>query len=165
MSTSPNNNLQVTSQLDTILCDICNEMVQLDTYLAHLTECSSPENESWSEQLLPNLFNPYAHFIDIINNRPSNRYQFNIMNNPNNYEDESESSKQGLDRKVHSTCYTLVMNNKEDEPVECPVCLTVHAELRQYLCRHYLCAYCSDRWFSEHTKCPLCNKDFSLPAY
>ena len=49
---------------------------------------------------------------------------------------------------------------------QCIVCLDelqIDTEMVRLDCHvnHYLCKKCTDAWFKDHKKCPLCNQDFN----
>ncbi len=137
-----------------ITCNMCNSAIIMDDYLAHLTTCfHSMETEALSSTTSSAItrFNPLEHYINIINQLP--RLPFDL-----NSSIDYDNTSTGLDKEKHGMYYTITENKGAGD--DCPICLTAPVEFRKYICHHSFCAGCSDRWFSEKTRCPLCNRDF-----
>ena len=58
----------------------------------------------------------------------------------------------------HLTKYNLIM------PTECIICKNTYQEEDQFYktkCSHSFCMKCSEEWFNQSKKCPLCMKDIT----
>ena len=96
--------------------------------------------------------------IEAINNLLNTRT--NNYDESENYEELSQldnnNVKRGLNIKNISNAIYL------DNNIKCSICLEdfeKYQKMRKLNCNHILCEDCSEEWFSENVKCPVCMKE------
>lgn len=136
-----------------IYCSGCNEVMQYDKYLLHLTEnyCTinkndyNDGNDADDENELETIFNN-NYSIDLDN--PMIDRGFHITNLINQFDNISLSSLE-----INSTLYNI------NTIKECYICLetyNINSPFYWLKCNHEFCKQCCEKWFKISCICPLC---------
>ena len=128
---------------------------------------SSNENQQNEELNINSLISELNNNIEILNNMTENgnvyiNPTFHINRNQDEYErlmslDES-IIKKGIEISKHSK------SKNSEEEFCCPICFDSfpkNTKILEFSCSHNFCQECSEEWFKENVKCPVCSFEFN----
>ena len=158
------------SELENLIpCEVCNQLINFESYHRHLVNCYQPapplntanfprlERETNLDGSDPiTRINRIIQHANLLTEhiREVNSY---LTNHNNDYENLLE---------LDSNNELLGVNDisKIIEPTEedgtCPICTENICGLYQTKCGHLFCKECISEWFKENRKCPVCMKEF-----
>ena len=123
------------------------------------------ENEGENENIGSNEndINILDNVEELINN---NNFLINILNNLNfplpvqtdEYEENSLLDENRVNKGIKLEEISKNIGLKEE--IDCPICFEKEDNIVELNCGHKICFECSQNWFEENTKCPICMKDF-----
>ena len=66
--------------------------------------------------------------------------------------------KKGIEIEKYS------LKKQTQEEFTCPICFDdfpKNTKILEFECKHSFCEECSEEWFKENTKCPVCSHEYT----
>ena len=154
------------SELENLIpCEICNQLINFDSYHQHLLTCYIPVpslNSTNFPRLASNTYlgGYYNQTIStstttLLNNiRSVNSI---LTNHLNDYENLLELNDNN--HLLGTENISEVIEATEEDGI-CPICTENICGLYKTKCGHLFCEECIKEWLSENKKCPVCMKEF-----
>ena len=177
--------LQHSEMENLIPCEICNQLINFDTYSEHIAFCNLGNN-------LPNILN-ISNIIHIPLIQPTNNVgeteanptlEANLNENLNNFIDNTQFFIQNINNinnylnqfnqtDNYENLINLDNNNEiigiqnidniltySGEEIDCPICTEKTLNSYKTTCNHLFCRECIGEWLKDNKKCPICMKEF-----
>lgn len=158
------------SELENLIpCEICNQLINFESYHRHLVNCYQPA-PPLNTANFPRLeretnldgSNTTTRINRIIQStnlltqhiREVNSY---LSNQINDYENLLELD--GNNELLGVNDISKIIEPTEEDGT-CPICTENICGLYQTKCGHLFCKECISEWFKENRKCPVCMKEF-----
>jgi len=109
------------------------------------------EEQNSPESLLENINMLIQNNTNIIN----------YLNSINPEVDTYEQLSQLDENKVNQGISLDKISKSEEKEIDCPICFEKCSKINILNCKHEICSECSEEWFQENVKCPICATDFT----
>ena len=150
-----------------IPCEKCDTLIPFEDYNNHISLCGiqapifyfpipNTTNENTEEPSSPGSLLENINML-IQNNTNIINYLNSIHPEVDSYEQLSELDE----NKVNQGISLDKISKFEEKEIYCPVCFEKCNKINILNCKHEICSECSEEWFQENVKCPICTMDFT----
>lgn len=128
---------------------------------------SSIENQENEELNINSLMSELNSNIQILNNMTENgsvyiNPTFHINRNQDEYERLMRLDENIVKKGIEISKFSKLKICEEE--LCCPICFdtfTKNTKILEFTCGHNFCEGCSEEWFKENVKCPVCSFEFN----
>ena len=166
-----------------IPCEKCDTLIPFEDYNNHISICGlqvpifyfpipnntnintngNPNEDDAEENTDENTIENTTHSLleDINTLIQNNTNILNYLNSINPEVDTYEELSQLDENKVNQGISLNKISSVEEKEIDCPICFEKCTKINILNCKHEICSDCSEEWFEENVKCPICAKDFT----
>ena len=169
--------LQQSEMENLIPCEICNQLINFDSYSEHIAFCNLSNIPNFLN--MPNIIHiplmqnindpvPEANLNLNANNILENtNILIQNINNVNNYLNQLNPTDDYENLiNLDNNNETIGLQNIDNfltfsgEEINCPICTEKTSDSYKTTCNHLFCRECIGEWLKDNKKCPICMKEF-----